>query len=338
MKRICFVSILLLIFLTSLPATAEMKKLGQSGMSFLSVGGSARAAGMADVFTFAQNDLSAVFYNPAGLATVKNRAFYFNYTNWIADMGVAHMAISVNLEKYGVFSLHGQMMDYGSFNGTAISDTDVRGYTDVEVGDVSGLAMGVGYGIQMTDKFSIGGNVKWVSQKLGSNNTYRGDVIKETGKKNNIGDLAYDFGTRYDTGFKSIVLSMAIRNYAGQMLYENEEFQLPQTYKIGIAANLFDLLPVSMGTGHSAIIALEGVDPVDRPEYFNVGLEYTLMGIFSLRGGWAAQHQQDDLGGICAGAGFKLDTDAFKGQIDVSYNDFGSVLGSVMRVSLSGSF
>ena len=88
MKKIFFVSLLIIFLLASLPATAKMKKLGQAGMTFLSIGGSARAAGMANVFTFAKNDLSSVFYNPAGLATVENRSFFFNYTSWIADMSV----------------------------------------------------------------------------------------------------------------------------------------------------------------------------------------------------------------------------------------------------------
>jgi len=342
MKKIFFVSLLIILLLTSLPAMAKMKKLGQAGMTFLSVGGSARAAGMANVFTFAKNDLASVFYNPAGLATVENRAFYFNYTKWIADMSVSHVAVSWNFEKYGVFALHGQIMDYGDFNGTAISDTDPRGYTDVDVGDVAGLAIGIGYGIRMTDKFSIGGNIKWINQKLGQNDTYVADEVETIGKLNNTDDLdfpfAFDFGTSYDTGIRSIVLSMSIRNYAAQMLYENEEFQIPQTYKIGVAAKLFELLPFSPGENHCATLALEGVDPHDRPEFLNVGLEYSLMKMVTLRSGWAAQRNEDGLGGFCAGAGFKLDTAGFAGQLDVSYNDFGSILGSVIRVSLGGSF
>jgi len=70
MKKICFLLILTLFIWAAHPAQAEMKKLGQAGMTFLAIGGSARAAGMANVFDWAQNDLGSVFYNPAGLATV----------------------------------------------------------------------------------------------------------------------------------------------------------------------------------------------------------------------------------------------------------------------------
>jgi hypothetical protein len=61
MKKMFYLSLILMMFLYSMPASAKMKKLGQAGMSFLNIGGSARASAMADVFGFAKNDLSSVF-------------------------------------------------------------------------------------------------------------------------------------------------------------------------------------------------------------------------------------------------------------------------------------
>ncbi len=337
MKRIMILS-LILIFLASLPATAKMKKLGQAGMTFLKIGGSARAAGMAGVFDFAQGDLASVFYNPAGLASVKNRAFFFNYTSWIADMSVSHIAASWDFDTYGVLALTAQSMNYGEIYGTEISDTDPRGFTDIDVGNVGALALGVSYGKQMTDKFSIGGSVSWVTQKLGVNDTYTGNELDVEAKQNKVSGLSFNFGTNYDTGIRSVHLTMSIRNYSAQMLYENEEFQLPQTYKIGLSANLFELLPFLGGPEKSLILAVEGVDARDRPEYLNVGMEYSLLNMIDLRAGWAAQRKEDTSGGICAGAGLKLDNLGFAGRLDIAYSDFGGVFGSVMRVSVQGSF
>lgn len=337
MKKICVVTILILTLVASLPVQAKMKKLGQSGMTFLAIGGSARAAAMGNILSFAKNDLGNVFFNPAGLASVENRAFYFNHTAWIADMSVSHLAVSWNADKYGVFALHAQAMNYGDFNGTKIASNDI-GYEEVEVGDVGAVAFGLGYAIRMTDRFSIGGNIKYVTQQLGQNDTYVADELDETGKKNEIGTAAFDFGTTYDTGFRTVALTMSIRNYAGQQLFENEEFQLPQTYRIGVSADLFQLLPYTPGEDHKAVLALEGIDSHDRPEYMNVGLEYSLKNMLDLRVGWATDRAQDGNGGICAGAGFKLDTEVFDGKIDISYGDYGSVFGSVMQFSVSGSF
>lgn len=334
-----FACILLFIFLLSLPTQAEMKKLGQAGMTFLNIGGSARAAGMAEVFGFAQGDLASIFYNPAGLATVEKRSFFFNMTNWLVDMKVSHLAVSWNLEKYGTFAINAQMMDYGDIPGTVISETNPQGYEDTgNIEDVAGLALGLSYGIQMTDKFSIGGTAKWINQKLGHTDTYTAAILDEQGKLNKVNSVAFDFGTMYDTGIRSLVLTMSIRNYSGQLLYENEEFQIPQTYKIGLAANLFELLPLSPGATHKAILAVEGIDPRDRKEYVNVGLEYTVSDLVSFRGGWATQNAQDNDAGLALGAGLKLNLGGIGGRFDMAYTDYGDILGSVLRFSISGTF
>lgn len=338
MRKLCILT-LILIFLVALPASAKMKKLGQAGMTFLNIGGSARAAGMGGVFNHVQGDLASVFYNPAGLATVDKRSFFFNMTNWLVEMKVYHMAVSWNLDKYGVFALQAQTMDYGDIYGTVINETDPKGYTETgTLSDLSGLSVGLSYGRQMTDKFFIGGTIRLVNQKLGLNDTYSGGALEKADKQNEEGSIAFDFGTVYHTGIRSLMVTMSIRNYAGQLLYENEEFGLPQTYKVGLAANLFELLPFSPGEDHAATLAIEGIDQRDRDAFMNVGLEYTLKDMVMLRGGWAAQRVEDGLGGICAGAGVKLDMASFAGRVDVSYSDYGDILGSVLRVSVGGSF
>ena len=63
----------------------EFKRLGKSGFSFLKISPSARAAGMGDAFTAVANDVSTIFFNPAGLTNIKSVDFSFNHTNWIVN-------------------------------------------------------------------------------------------------------------------------------------------------------------------------------------------------------------------------------------------------------------
>jgi len=337
MKKICSVSLLILMFTVINPAHAGMKKYGQAGMTFLNIGGSARASGMANVFDFAHNDLGSVFYNPAGLATVENRTFYFNYTQWIADMSVSHIAFSWDFGRVGVFALHGQFMDYGDFQGTVIDPTISAGYRDIDINDVSAMSIGLSYGKSLTDKFSIGGTVKYIGQKLGHVDTYVGDAMETSNKANEISGVAFDFGTLYDVGIRSLILSMSIRNYAAQQLYENEEFQIPQTYKIGIAADLIELFS-SPSESHKILTAVEWVDSREHPQYLNVGVEYTWIEMVSLRFGWNSNRNQDNLSAYSLGAGYMFNSSSFLGRIDLSYSAFDSDLGNVLRFSLSGSF
>jgi hypothetical protein len=133
---------------------------------------------------------------------------------------------------------------------------------------------------------------------------------------------------------------MSIRNYSAQVLYENEEFQLPQTYRIGISANMFEMLPFGNEAGNSLILAVEGVDHLGRNEYLNAGLEYTLLKLVDLRAGYAFERAQDDTGGLSAGIGINLAEMnlPFNGRLDIAYSDYGNLLGSVMQFSIQGSF
>ena len=318
---------------------AKMKKLGQAGMTFLSIDGSARAAAMAGNLGYARGDMASAFHNPAGMAFLEGRGFYFNWTRWLADMSVAHMAVAWNVRNWGTFSLAAQVMDYGDIPGTVIDMADPKGYQDTgNLNDVGALSVGVGYAIQMTDKFAIGGIAKVVDQKLGHNDTYIADQLQERGKLNHARGLAFDFGTRYDTGIRSLVVAMSLRNYSGQLLYENEEFQLPLTYRIELSANLFQLLPWSPGEGQQLVMSLAGVDPRERPQYLNVGLEYGLGELLAVRAGWNGQAAEDNIGGLTAGVGLKLHSLGARGRFDLAWASFGSALGSVLRVSLQGSF
>ncbi|GIS71562.1 MAG: hypothetical protein CM1200mP10_11390 [Candidatus Neomarinimicrobiota bacterium] len=49
----------------------EFKRVGKSGFGFLKISPSARAAGMGDAFTAVANDVTTIFYNPAGLTKLK---------------------------------------------------------------------------------------------------------------------------------------------------------------------------------------------------------------------------------------------------------------------------
>ena len=141
----------------------------------------------------------------------------------------------------------------------------------------------------------------------------------------------------YDTDIRSIMLTMSIRNYASQQLYENEEFIIPQTFKIGVAADLMELFS-DPNKDHKVVLALEGVDARDRTQYLNAGLEYTLIQMVVLRAGWASNRNVDDMSPFTVGAGFILDSNSFLGKVDFSYSSFDSALGSTLRFSISGAF
>jgi long-subunit fatty acid transport protein len=80
---------LLLLFILSIsqplfPADST-KSPGTTGAPILKIGLSARAAGLSDTFSSIADDVSCVYYNPAGLTQIKGTEIQFNHNAWFMD-------------------------------------------------------------------------------------------------------------------------------------------------------------------------------------------------------------------------------------------------------------
>src|SRR5512133_825602 len=116
----------LLIFLVAILAgglsgvTAQTKLTGQSTMKFLSIGVGARAAGLGYSFITNTDDISTIFWNPAGIATLTGTRAFVDVNQWISDIKQVSFAASQDLGNFGVVGISFTTMDYGEIPGTAI--------------------------------------------------------------------------------------------------------------------------------------------------------------------------------------------------------------------------
>jgi len=141
----------------------DNQKLAQSGFQFLSVVSDARAAAMAEAMTSLEIGSSALFFNPAGMADMTGILDASASINqWIADIkhNSASLAIRPADGQYGVIGLSLQYVDYGDFYGTRVNLNSPQGYDDTGIFTLNALAVGVGYAKQLTDRFSVGGQVR----------------------------------------------------------------------------------------------------------------------------------------------------------------------------------
>jgi len=228
-------------------------KLAQTGMKFLSVGMGARQAALADAFTAMEGGSAAMFHNPAGMSQIGAFAeASLGQVNWIADIKqqYATIAISPMGGDAGVFGLSFQYADYGDIEATILANNS-QGYLDIGTFKPNAFAVGLGYARSLTDKFSVGANVKYVKQDLGNSilqATYTGPAGGATGIEtssevsNALNVIAFDFGLIYKTGYKSLTLGMAVRNFAREVKFQKEGFQLPLSFRLGVSMNMMDLL------------------------------------------------------------------------------------------------
>ena len=109
------------------------------------------------------------------------------------------------------------------------------------------------------------------------------------------------------------MIAMSARNFSESLKYAEEQFELPLTFRMGVAADLVENLSVSVVN--------------ERPrDYFTttrIGVEYSLMNMLDIRAGYVTP---TDEAGINFGVGFNMA--GF--SVDVAYTDFG-VFDSVMR-------
>jgi len=314
------------------PDLFAQKKLAQTGFQFLSVGTDARATAMGEAFTTIDGTSGALFYNPAGLAGMEKMVdISFNTMNWIADIQYSSGTFAYNPAKgkYGVFGLSFLTVDYGDFEWTKVADNE-QGFEDigVELGNPQPRAYlgGIGYANQLTDRFSVGGQIKYVYQYLGKSYVpiYSKSDTTMTLKKYSNDVLAFDFGTIYKTGFKSLEFGMTVRNFSQEVKYEEEGFQLPLTFKIGFSMDVLDFLP-NVTEDHTLHVSIDAVHPRSFPEYLNLGTEYSFQDMLFLRLGYITA--QDEYG-LTTGLGFNLFGVAF----DYSYVPF-DAFDNISRIS-----
>ncbi len=314
-------------------AEAQNRKLAQTGMKFLNVGAGAEATGMAEAVTSIEGSSVAMFYNPAGMARISSTVdATVGQTNWIADINhkFASIAFSPSQGDYGVIGINLQFVDYGTLQGT-IRANNTDGYLETGNFTPSASSIGVSYARALSDRFSVGGNMKYVTQDLGTTTISVDANGNAAGTTHTIGKVVvFDFGTLYRTGFKSLNFGVAIRNFSREVKYERENFQLPLIFKIGISMNAMDFLDVPKET-QSFVIGIDATHPRDFPEQINIGGEYSFMKMLAVRAGYMFNNDEY---GFTGGVGVQAKVSDYKLGFDYSYTPFG-VFDQVHRISVT---
>ena len=299
-------------------------KLAQTGFNFLDITSDARSSAMGNAVNSLSGFSGALFHNPASMAempTLVNATFSMN--TWIADIN--YMSASLMLSPfdgdYGAIGLSLQAIDYGEIEGTVVDRTNPNGYRDTKIHKPTAFAIGVGYAAMISEQFGVGAQVKYASQVLGESTimTSEGDVSVKENKANAI---AFDFGTIYKTGIKSLAFGMSVRNFSKEVKYEEEGFQLPLLFIIGVSANVFDFFESPIAD-QGLILSVDATHPRSLPEQIKVGVEYQFMKIISLRAGYiSGDHEY--------GFNYGVGVSYFGFEFDYAYTPFG-LLGDVQR-------
>jgi hypothetical protein len=323
MRKIIYTTLVfsLVIVFAGAGYAAENRKLAQTGMKFLSLSLDARASALGGALTAVEGNSLTMFYNPSTMA----------FNDYIFDASVGQVSFIADINyiygtasyrpgqgEWGVIGINFISVDYGDLIGTIRAENE-QGFLELGMFSPSAYAIGVGYSKALTSQFAIGGNVKYVNQDLtGGFVNFQSDqtgVALETNK----GVMVFDLGLLYRTGFESLNFGMSIRNFSQEIKYVRDSFQLPLTFRIGLAMDAMDLTGMDKNV-HSLLVTFEATHPRDFAEQLSFGAEYVFMKMFALRAGYSFPNDEH---GFSAGVGFHKDISDFKFGIDYSYTPYG---------------
>ena len=320
----------------------ETQKRGQTGLKFLSNSVDARATALGGAVMAELNGSSvSMFYNPASMAGMAG-TFHVGLGSleFITDINynIASASYRPSGGNYGVFGLSIISVDYGDFIGT-IRANNKAGFVETGTFAPTALAIGLGYARSFTDRFAMGFHVKYALQDIGEGFATSQDFdtgAVATTEDYDINTIAFDFGVVYATGFRSLTLGFSARNFSRELTYVRENFELPLTMQFGISMNLLDFTSLNPAT-HALTLHADATRPRDFVEHLKLGLEYSFLNIFSLRGGFAQLGVSSEEQGINLGAGLHYNVNNLNFGADYTYTDFG-LFGDVNRVSIQVGF
>jgi hypothetical protein len=328
--------VIIIIGLSASLSYGQQEKLAQTGFDFLSISSDAKAGAMGDAVNSLFGYSGALTHNPATMAEMPSLlTANVSVNNWIAD--IKYLSCSAIISpwsgNYGVIGLSFQSVNYGDVLGTMVWNNS-QGYIDIGTMDPTAMAVGIGYAKMISDRFAVGAQVRFAYQSLGKSSVPNAANTVIT-KQNIASAAAYDFGTNFKTGIKSLAFGMSVRNFSKDVTYEEESFQLPLLFTVGLSANLFDFFEMP-GPEQSFILSCDVTHPRSHPEQLKIGVEYKFMNIIILRGGYISGDDED---GVTYGLGLSssgLGISSANFQIDYSYTPFG-VFNNVQRFTVSFS-
>ncbi len=331
--------LLLIILLPALLGAQGATKVASTAASFLKIGVGARAAGMADSFSALASDVTAVYWNPAGLSRLTGNQIFISHIDWLADIGYDFFALGIPVGTSRAIGLFTTSLKVPEDEVRTVLQPEGTG----EYFDASDIAIGVAYAQNITDRFSVGFVGKFIQERIWS-------MTSNT--------VALDVGTLYESQWQHLRIGIVLSNFGPKLKLSGRANLLPvdpdptiegniETIRAELEMGRWDL-PLNLKTSlamdiiSASVVKLtvagDMVHPNDNREYINFGGEAQIFKLLYLRAGFRGYGMDQGEGGRALGGGLHLDmAPNLLLNIDYAVTDFGR-LKNVNQLSIGVSF
>jgi len=289
-----------------------------STAQFLKIGVGGRATAMGDAFVAIANDVSALYWNPAGLTQFSENQVMFSHNQWVVDINHDFIGAVYHLDDANTFGV--------SLTSLSMDEMEVTTeYAPSGTGSYFGfsdMGISISYSRKMTDQFSFGGTVRYIEETL--------DRLKMRG-------IMIDLGTYYWTGLGSTRFAVTVTNFGNDLAPDGEvvlvgnrtksdwqTFSPPTMFRIGFALEPYE------DDEHKVTTSIQLNHPNDNSENLSLGVEYVWNKIFFARGGYKINVDEQN---YSFGAGVNVPISIANVSVDYAFANF-TKLGSAHRFSI----
>ncbi len=337
---ICILTVLLTAAVSNAGVFGGLSKSGTTAAQFLKIQVGARAIGMGGAYVALANDVTSIYWNPAGLTHIgSNGAVGFVHTKWLGGMNFDFAGAVIRAGSIGSVGL--------SFTSLSMPDMKVRTEFEPEgTGEffsAQDFSLGLSFARSITDRFSVGFNTKYIREQIWHMATSA---------------IAFDLGILFKTDFDWLVLGINVSNFGPKMQYtgkdvfinydfntsefgdnenifanlQTDQWDLPLLFRFGLSMKILDR------EMNQLTAAIEARHPNDNTESVNVGLEYGFRHWIFFRSGYQGMFEQDTEKGLTFGFGLiYYMSPAVLLHFDYAYADWGR-LNNAHRFSLQIGF
>jgi hypothetical protein len=166
----------------------------------------ARVVGLGGANVAVTRGAMALYYNPAGIANMDKNSLAFSYTDWVADIKYNYLAYETPISGFGNVGVHVAILTMGDMEKTTLEQPDGTG----EMFEANGWVVGITNAYQLTNRFSFGVTAKYIREKISELSS---------------GAIAFDFGTLYYTGYRTLRIAMSTRNFGTDTKFDGRELE-----------------------------------------------------------------------------------------------------------------
>ena len=313
-------------------------KTGTSISQFLLIEPSSRVAAMGNAGVTLYGEIQSAYYNPAAMGYLTQNGVQFTHSTWLADITYDYAAIALSLGEFGTLLSTVTVLNSGEIEVRTVDQPLGTG----ELYSVTDLAIGIGFGRQISDRFSVGFQINYVQETIWHSSMSAfglnvGTLFKIADDGLHIGASISNFGTRgmFDGRDLRIQYDREPDRYgdnsalpASQIV---EDFPLPIIFRVGLG------YPVTLVQGNVLRVAVDAYHPSDNTESISIGGEWAYENMFFLRGGYQNLFLQDSEVGLTLGGGIRYALQSSNFSLDYAWADFGRLI-ETHRFTLGISF